>query len=143
MFVTRLTRWMPLVEQKLLTLPDNLSSLPAFSGVRVTRYLVLCVCFVDLCLSFCTLSIDHCVLCSLIYWFWLPLWYLQTLFEETSQPPIIIFPWNCNDINTYQCVNQCCKGTLALSHPLLFPPTHLVVRLLVLTAINYFDTNFT
>jgi len=28
---------------------------PAFSGVHVTRSLVLCVCFVDHCLSFCTL----------------------------------------------------------------------------------------
>ena len=39
-FVTRLTRRMPLVEQELLTLPEHLSSLPVFSGVRVTRSLV-------------------------------------------------------------------------------------------------------
>ena len=45
--------WVPLVEQELLTLPEHLSSPPVFSGgVRVTRYLVLCVCFVDRCLSF-------------------------------------------------------------------------------------------
>jgi hypothetical protein len=49
-FVTRLTLWVPLVEQELLTLPEHLS----FSGVRVTRCLVVCVCFVELCLSFCT-----------------------------------------------------------------------------------------
>ena len=36
------------------TLPEHLSSPPVFSGVRVTRYLVLCVCFVDRCLSFCS-----------------------------------------------------------------------------------------
>jgi hypothetical protein len=36
----------PLVEQELLTIPDHLSSLPVFSGVRVTRFVVLCVCFV-------------------------------------------------------------------------------------------------
>ena len=30
-------------------------SLPVFSGVRVTRSLVLYVCFVDRCLSFCIL----------------------------------------------------------------------------------------
>ena len=49
------------------------------SGVRVTRSLVLCVCFVDRCLLFCTFSFDHCVVCpSSIYGFWLPLWYLQT-----------------------------------------------------------------
>ena len=48
-------------------------------GVRVTRSSVLCVCFVDRCLSFCTFSFGHCVVCSSIYGFWLPLWYLQTL----------------------------------------------------------------
>jgi hypothetical protein len=41
--------WVPLVEQELLTLPErDLSSPPVFSGVRVTRSLVLYhyVCFV-------------------------------------------------------------------------------------------------
>ena len=33
-------------------------------GVRVTRSLVLCVCFVDRCLSFCAFSFGHCVVCS-------------------------------------------------------------------------------
>jgi hypothetical protein len=51
-FVTRLTRRLSLVEQELLTLPEHLSSPPAFSGVCVIRSLVLCVCFVDRCLSF-------------------------------------------------------------------------------------------
>jgi hypothetical protein len=41
-----------LVEQERLTLPEHLSSPPGFSGVRVTRSLVSCVCFVDRCLSF-------------------------------------------------------------------------------------------
>jgi hypothetical protein len=49
-FATRLTRWVPLVEQELLTLPEHLSSPPVFSGVRFTRSLVLYVCFVDRCL---------------------------------------------------------------------------------------------
>ena len=40
-----------------------------FSGVRVTRSLVLYVCFVDSCLSFCAFSFDHCVVCSSIYVF--------------------------------------------------------------------------
>jgi hypothetical protein len=53
-FVTRLTRRVSLVEQELPTLPQHLSSPPVFSGVRVTRSLVLYVCFVDRCLSFCT-----------------------------------------------------------------------------------------
>ena len=55
-----------------------------FSEVRVTRTLVLCVCFVDRCLSFCTFSFGHCVVCSSIYGFWLP---LQTL--------LIVILWNC------------------------------------------------
>ena len=42
------------MEQELLTLLEHLSSPLVFSGVRVTRSLVLCVCFVDRCLSFCT-----------------------------------------------------------------------------------------
>jgi hypothetical protein len=33
-------------------LPGHLSSPPVFSGVSVTGSLVLCVCFVDRCLSF-------------------------------------------------------------------------------------------
>jgi len=37
------------------------------------------LCFVDRCLSFCTFSFYHCVVCSSsIYVFWLLLWYLQT-----------------------------------------------------------------
>ena len=35
-----------------------------FNGVRVTRSLVLYVCFVDRCFSFCTFSFGHCVVCS-------------------------------------------------------------------------------
>jgi len=56
------------------------TSFAVFSGVRVTRSLVLC--FVDRCLSFCTFSFGHCVVCSSsIHWFWLPLWYTQTLLK--------------------------------------------------------------
>ena len=78
-FVTRLTRRVPLVEQELPTLPEHLSSPPVYNGVRVTRSLVLYVCFVDHCLSFCTFSFGHCVVCSSsIYGFWLSLYYLQT-----------------------------------------------------------------
>jgi hypothetical protein len=57
----------------LCTIPKHLSSLPVLSGVRVTRSLVLYVCFVDRCLSFCPFSFGHCVVCSSsIYRFWLP-----------------------------------------------------------------------
>jgi hypothetical protein len=65
-FVTRLTRRVPLVEKELLTLPENLSS---------PSSLVVYVCFEDGCLFFCLLSFGHCDVWSLIYGFWLPLWY--------------------------------------------------------------------
>ena len=79
-FAIRVARRVLLMEQELFTLPEHLSSPPGFSGVRVTRSLVWYACFVDRCLSFCTFSFGHCVVCSSsIYGFWLPLWYLQTL----------------------------------------------------------------
>jgi hypothetical protein len=75
-----LNKTLPLI---LFTLPEHLSSPPVFSEVRVTRSLVLYVCFVDRCLSLCTFSFGHCVDCSSsIYGFWLPLWYLQTLLNR-------------------------------------------------------------
>ena len=62
-----------LYRKQLPTLPEHLSSLPVFSGVRVTRSLVLCVCFVDRRLSFCTFSFGHYIVCSSsIYGLWLP-----------------------------------------------------------------------
>jgi len=60
--VTRLIRRVPVVEQELPTLPEHLSSPLVFGGVRVTRSLVLCVCFVDRCLSFCTFILPLCCL---------------------------------------------------------------------------------
>jgi hypothetical protein len=43
----------------------------------------LCVCFVYRCLSFCTFSFGHSVICySSICGFWLPLWDLQTLISS-------------------------------------------------------------
>ena len=70
------------MEQELLTLPEHLSSHPVFSGVHVTRSLVLCVCIVDRCLSFCPFSFAHCVACSLIYGFWLPPFGIFKLFLQ-------------------------------------------------------------
>ena len=65
-FVTRLPRRLPLVQQKLLTLPEHLSSPAVFSGVRVTRSLVLCLFCVDRCLSFCPFSFGHFVLLQIL-----------------------------------------------------------------------------
>ena len=85
-FVARLTLWVSLVEQEYPTLPKHLSSTPVLSGVRVTRSLVLYVCFVDRCLFFYTFSVGHCGICSSsIYGFCLHLWYLQALLHEQLQ----------------------------------------------------------
>ena len=51
--LSSISRRVPLMEQQLLTLSEKRSSSPVFSGIRVTRSLVVCVCFVDRCLSFC------------------------------------------------------------------------------------------
>ena len=72
------------MEQELPTILEHLSSPPIISGVRVTRSLVLYVCFVDRCLSFCTFPFGHCVVSSsTIYGFWLHLWNLQNLLRST------------------------------------------------------------
>ena len=78
-----LTRRVSLVEQELPTLPVNLSSPQIFSEVNVACSLVLCVYFVDRCLSFCPFSFGHCVVCpSSINGFWLPVWYRQKWLKE-------------------------------------------------------------
>jgi hypothetical protein len=46
----------------MLTLPEHLSLLPIFSGVRVALSLVLCACFVDRYLSFCAFFLFAIVL---------------------------------------------------------------------------------
>jgi hypothetical protein len=51
-FVTRWTRRVSLVEQELLTLLEHECSPMVFIGVRITRFLVLYVYFVDRFLSF-------------------------------------------------------------------------------------------
>ena len=74
------TRRVPLVVQEFRILPEHLSSPLVFSGVRVTRSLVLCVLVSDRCLSLCLFSFGHCIVCpSSIYAFWLPLWYLLAI----------------------------------------------------------------
>jgi hypothetical protein len=61
-----------LMEHKLLTLTEHMSSSSFFSAFRATRSLALYVCLVDRCLSFCTVSIGYCVCSSSICGFWLP-----------------------------------------------------------------------
>jgi hypothetical protein len=79
---------------------DYPSGAPVFTpglwwGSRCT--LVLGVCFVDRCLSFCTFPFGHCVVCSSsICGFWLPLWYLQTLPRGSWSTRLAydILPWH-------------------------------------------------
>ena len=102
----RLTRRVSLVEKELLTLPEHLSSSPpVFGGIRVTQSLVLYVCFVDRCLSFCTFSFGHCVVCSSsIYGFFLSLYSLWIFEYEicgTISYPFwmewMLFQWKSNE----------------------------------------------
>ena len=83
-FVTRQILRVRLAEKELLTLPYYLNSPPVFTVVPVTRSLVLYVCFVDRCLSFC--SYFFWPLCCLFF-FDLQnlntLWYLETLLTIT------------------------------------------------------------
>ena len=65
-FVTRVTRRMTLVDQELLILPEHLSSPPVFSGIGVTRSLLLCAMF---CRSlFVLLSFFFWPLCCLSFY---------------------------------------------------------------------------
>ena len=66
-----------------------------FSGVRVTRSIVLCVCFVERCLSFFPVSFGHCVVCSYsIYGFWLPPFGIFNLFLQ-----MFVCSQSCLDIS--------------------------------------------
>ena len=121
--VTRLTRRVSLVEQEPPTLPEHLSSPPVFSGVRVTRSLILyvfcwslfvflyiffwslcCLFFFDIrILITLVVSFGHCVVCSSsIYGFWLPLWYLLVIvlfvllrYTDSDYPCGIFWPLCC------------------------------------------------
>jgi hypothetical protein len=110
----------PLVEKELLTLPEYLSWPGVFSGVRVTRSLVLCVCFVDRCLSFCTFYVSHCVVCSSIYGFWLPLLYLQALLCRFKAGKWVSFhfQWKLHILSPLVCFNGIANWIL---NPVIFP----------------------
>ena len=96
-FVTRLTRRVPLLSGAGTAYPSGSPEFtPGFSGVRVTRSLVVYVCFADRCLSFCTFSFGHCIVCSSsIYGFWLPFWYLQTLPHLWIYAEMLFTDMNC------------------------------------------------
>ena len=76
--------------QRLKTLPEHPSSPPVFSGVRVTRSLVLYVYFVERCLYFffwplcCHGVFDIRILIT-------SLWYLQTFLSYKEDYRVLIF----------------------------------------------------
>jgi hypothetical protein len=72
-FVTRLTRRVQLVEQELILDRNHLSSPPVFSGVHITRSLVLYVCFLDRWLSF-----SYFFFWPLYFLFFFDIWILIT-----------------------------------------------------------------
>ena len=77
-----------------------MSSPPVFSGVRVTRSLVLHVSFVDRCLSFCTFSFGHCVVCpSSIYQFWKSLNLVTLTILETVTE---LINWTVNEFINFR-----------------------------------------
>ena len=73
------------MEQELPTLPEHISSPPVFSWVHVTRSLVICVCFVDRCLSFYPFVLSWCCL-SFDLRILITLWYLQALLSCPDIP---------------------------------------------------------
>ena len=61
-------------------LPEHLSWARVLVGFVLPRFVVVCVCFVDRCLFFCSFSFCHYIVrASSILGLWLFLWYLQTL----------------------------------------------------------------
>jgi hypothetical protein len=71
-FVAKVTWWVPLVEQKLLTYPEHINSSAVYSGIGV-----FCVVFCKLFfVPFVFFSFGLCVVYSLRF-LSLPLWYLQ------------------------------------------------------------------
>ena len=69
-----------------------------FCQISYSRSLAACECFVDSCLSFCTFSFGHYVVCSFsIYELCLPLWYCQSLLKITKLVPhlMVIYYLKC------------------------------------------------
>jgi hypothetical protein len=83
-----LARWVSLVKQELLSLPEHLSSIPVFSDVRVTRSFVFWIVFCRL--LFVLLSFFFWPLCCLSFDLQILItpWYLQNPYSK------FLWPWN-------------------------------------------------
>ena len=84
---------------------------PVFSGVRVTQSLVLCVCFVDRCLSFHIFFFLTILMCCLSFFYLrilITLWYLQTLLSNYLLNISFlsgINKWFCSEYSYLQRIN--------------------------------------
>jgi hypothetical protein len=66
--------------EELLTLPKHLGLTHGFCWIRVAQSLVFSAVFcgqIFLCVFFSSFPFGHCIVCSSIYIFWIPLWYFQ------------------------------------------------------------------
>jgi hypothetical protein len=69
-----------LVEQELFTLPEYMSLLSSFYGVRVAQSLVFCRAYFVFLFFFV-----WSLFCLSMYCFWLPLWYLKNLLTNVIE----------------------------------------------------------
>jgi hypothetical protein len=80
---TSVTRWVPLLEQNLPTLPRHMTSPPFLLEFLLRNHRHFCVRFLFyfLTIVFFLISFGYCIVCiSLIYGFWLQLYYHQKVF---------------------------------------------------------------
>jgi hypothetical protein len=80
---TSVTRWVPLLEQNLPTLPRHMTSPPFLLEFLLRNHRLFCVRFLFyfLTIVFFLISFGYCIVCiSLIYGFWLQLYYHQKVF---------------------------------------------------------------
>ena len=86
------------------------------AGLQVFFQYSMCLlfsvlCFVDNCLTYCPFSLGHCIVCSSMYGFWLPLWYLQAFQKELMFNMHSIF-WQCAIFRIFP---LCCAFLICLS----------------------------
>ena len=103
-----LSRWVPLVEQELLTLSENMCSHPVFIGVRVTRSLVLWVCFVDRFSPFVLLW-PLCCLCFINLW-------ITPLKSSNSSFTVFLFFLTIPNLRIKHHGNYFIRWTIKLEH---------------------------
>jgi hypothetical protein len=79
----RVTQWVPLLKQELLTLSESSEFTIGFSGVRDTQSLVFCVvlCRLFIC---CPFSLSHCIFCPSCHCSGNTVWSLQYYISDNT-----------------------------------------------------------